>query len=59
MNIIKHFKDDVACNFDKINIKILKIIAPYYKLLVVNYYLYFKLTIYIIYYLIFYIIPTT
>jgi len=29
MNIIKHFKDDVACGFDKINVNILKNIAPY------------------------------
>jgi len=29
MNIINHFKDDVACGFDKINVKILKNLAPY------------------------------
>lgn len=28
INIIKHFKDNVACGFDKINVKILKNIAP-------------------------------
>lgn len=29
LNIIKHFKDDVACGFDKISVKVLKNIAPY------------------------------
>ena len=29
MSIIKHFKDDVACGFNKINVNILKNISPY------------------------------
>jgi len=29
LNIIQHFKDNVACGFDKISVKILKNIAPH------------------------------
>lgn len=29
LNIIQHFKDNVACGFDKISVKILKHIAPH------------------------------